>query len=45
MNDLNLRAASKAPEFASHQVGRVFSEAAAVVAASFVLGLAFLILS
>ena len=51
MNDVHSRAAGKAPEFAARDIEPILSDAAAmsdaaaVVAASVVLGLAFLILS
>jgi hypothetical protein len=45
MNDFGTRAGGEAPEFGPGGIGPVLSELGAVVAASVVLGLAFLILS
>jgi hypothetical protein len=45
MSDFGTRAAGEAPQFGPGGLGPVFSELGAVVAASVVLGLAFVILS
>src|SRR5262245_830280 len=45
MNDFGTRAGGEAPEFGPGGIGPMLSELGAVVAASVVLGLAFLILS
>ena len=45
MNDFSTGAGGEAPEFGPGGIGPVLSELGAVVAASVVLGLAFLILS
>jgi hypothetical protein len=45
MNDFGMRGGGEAPEFGPRGIGSVFSEIGAVVAASVVLGLAFIILS
>ena len=44
MNDFGTRAGGEAPEFGPGGIGPMLSELGAVVAASVVLGLAFLIL-
>jgi hypothetical protein len=45
MNDFGRRAGGEAPQFGPGGLGSVFSELGAIIAASVVLGLAFVILS